>query len=330
MKLNDYLNDKLYLIITSVLVLVSTLLFFYFLGFSKSLLIMIAICVSFVPILVLVVEYYRRKNYYNNIYLMLDEIEDKHLLFDLIERREFLDAQVLEDVIRIGNHSMNNKVDEYKTNQEEYKRYIELWVHEIKTPIAALKLMMGNKNDKNALDEIENVNYYIEQALYYARSTAVYKDYIIEPVQLKDVVYTTIKQLSNNFIKNDLSVEVNIDDCLVYSDSKWLNFIIKQILINSIQYSNRSGKITINAKSGPQHVSLEIIDNGVGISAEDLPRIFEVGFTGSSGRQYNQATGMGLYLVKKLSDSLNIDINARSNEATIFTLSIPRSDLHFK
>lgn len=330
MSLRDFIKDKLYLIVASIIIIFVYLGFFHFLGISKSLAFMILIGLTFLPLLVLIVEFYRRRKYYNNIYIELETIEDKHLIYDVIEEKSFIDARVMQDVVRLGNHSMNSKVELYKQNQEEYQHYIELWVHEVKTPLSALKLMMSNRNDDQALEEIEQVNYYIDQALYYARSTSVYKDYLIETVDLDQIVKSTIKQLSNNFIKNDLSLELQLDSQTVYSDSKWLGFIIKQILINSIQYSVKSGKVIIKAYDDKQNVKLEIIDNGIGILDADIARIFEMGFTGASGRKYNQATGMGLYLVSKLSESLNILIKVDNSELTKVTLTIPKSDMHFK
>ena len=190
--------------------------------------------------------------------------------------------------------------------------------------------MDANHNLSNATEELDRISYYIDQALYYARSSAVYKDYLIEEVDLKQSVLKTIKQLSNSFIKKDLNVNIELESNNVYSDSKWLEFIIKQILINSVQYSKDHGEITIRSKNIDNAILLEIVDNGIGVEPEDLPRVFDLGFTGSSGRVYNQATGMGLYLVKKLSESLYINVTMTSYEQTIVALRIPKSSSHFK
>ena len=119
----------------------------------------------------------------------------------------------------------------------------------------------------------------------------------------------------------------NSDD--IYSDTKWLEFIIKQILINSVQYSDTHSSVSIKTYNLDNSIILEIKNQGIGIKESDLPRIFEKGFTGSSGRVFNQATGMGLYLVKKLSEALYIKVSARSDHETIFTLQIPKSRSHF-
>ncbi len=330
MTIKQFLKDKVYLIITTAIVLMAITSFLYFIKISPSVIFMVALSVFVVFFSVMSVEFYRRYTYYNEILDMTQVMEEKYLVFDLIENRHFLDAAVMQEIIRLGNYSMNKKVNLYQSSQEEYQNYIELWVHEIKTPLAALKLMDANNNLSNATEELERISYYIDQALYYARSSAVYKDYLIEEVDLKLSVMKTIKQLSNSFIKKDINVNVELEANNVYSDSKWLEFIIKQILINAVQYSEEHGEITIRSRNVDQAIILEVVDNGIGIKPEDLPRVFEQGFTGTSGRVYNQATGMGLYLVKKLSDSLYINVSVSSKEQTIVALRIPKTNSHFK
>ena len=243
---------------------------------------------------VIFVEFFRRYDYYNNILKMLDEMEEKYLIFDLIETKDFLDSNVMEEIIKLGNYSMNNKVNKYRLSQEEYKDYIELWVHEIKTPLSALKLMVDNNNFKNVKNEIERINYYIEQSLYYARSSSVEKDYLIEEVNLELSIKKVVRQLSNNFIQKNISVDLDLKANNVFSDSKWIEFIIKQILINSVQYSNNNTSVKIISRNSDNAIILEIIDEGIGIKDTDIARVFELGFTDESGRVYNQATGMGL------------------------------------
>ena len=278
----------------------------------------------------IIVEFFRRYDYYNNILKMLDEIEEKYLIFDLIETSDFIDSKVMEEIINLGNYSMNKEVNKYRLSQEEYKDYIELWVHEIKTPLSALKLMVDNNNFDNVKYEVERINYYIEQSLYYARSSSVEKDYLIEEVSLEESVKSVVRQLSNNFIQKNISVDLNLKANNVFSDSKWLEFIIKQVLINSIQYSNSDSKVKIQSRNIDNAIVLEIIDEGIGISESDIPRIFDLGFTGESGRVYNQATGMGLYLVKKLCESLHINVEIISDMGVKVTLIIPKSTSHFQ
>lgn len=330
MKVKDYLFDKFYVILTSTIITVLLVLFLRWINISNSVIFLVVLSIFSIVFIFLFTEFWRRYNYYNEIMNTLDELDKKYLLFDMIEKRYFIDARLIQDIIRLANLSMNEEVSKYRLSQEEYKEYIELWVHEIKTPLSALKLMLENNGLKESVKELERVNYYVDQALFYARSSNVDKDYLISKVNLKESLLTVIRQLKNNFIEQDINIDFDVVDTFVYSDNKWLEFIIKQILINSIQYSVKHGEINIKVVENESNVKLSIADNGIGIKETDLPRIFDLGYTGSSGRIYNQATGMGLYLVKQLSNALYIDIEAVSDELTIFTLTIPKSNTYFK
>lgn len=330
MSLKRFLKDKVYLIFTTLGLSVILSLFLFAIETSKSIILIINITIYALLFLELFVEFMRRYEYYNGLIELMSALEEKYLIFDMIGEKNFVDAEILQYLMKQGNYSMNQKLNLYKHSQEEYKNYIELWVHEIKTPLAALKLLLDNDKYKAAQDEVDEISYYIEQALYYARSTSVYKDYLIEDVDLEASIKKTIRQLSNNFIKKDISIDLELDALSVYSDSKWLEFIIKQILINSIKYTGDHGNINIKSTVLEQAVLLEIMDNGIGIREEDLPRVFELGFTGSSGRVYNQATGMGLYLVSELSKSLHINVKIESDDGVKVSLIIPKSNLYFK
>lgn len=330
MKTKDFLIDKFYAIFTTLLITLLLVVFLYWLDISNSIIFIIVLCIFTIVAIIFVIEYLRRYRFYNEIFDTLNLLDEKYLIFDMVEEKDFLDAKVMQELIRQGNISMNTKVNQYRLSQEKYQNYIELWVHEIKTPLAALKLMAENSSNKYSMHEVERVNYFVDQALYYARSSNVEKDYIIEKTDLNKSVINVIKQLKSNFIERDININVNINEVYVYSDSKWLEFIIKQILINSVQYSIKHGEIDINVVESNSNIKLIISDNGIGISDQDLVRIFEQGYTGKSGRIYNQATGMGLYLVYELSKALNIGVDAYVDDKTNFTLTIPKSSTYFK
>lgn len=330
MKTKDFLIDKFYAIFTTLLITLLLVVFLYWLDISNSIIFIIVLCIFTIVAIIFVIEYLRRYRFYNEIFDTLNLLDEKYLIFDMVEEKDFLDAKVMQEIIRQGNISMNTKVNQYRLSQEKYQNYIELWVHEIKTPLAALKLMAENSSNKDSMHEVERVNYFVDQALYYARSSNVEKDYIIEKTDLNKSVINVIKQLKSNFIERDININVNINEVYVYSDSKWLEFIIKQILINSVQYSIKHGEIDINVVESNTNIKLIISDNGIGISDQDLVRIFEQGYTGKSGRIYNQATGMGLYLVYELSKALNISVDAYVDDKTNFTLTIPKSSTYFK
>ena len=170
--------------------------------------------------------------------------------------------------------------------------------------------------------KIEN---YLQQVLFYARSENVEKDYLIKEVNLNDVVNTVIKQNKKDLISKRIKIELNNLNIQVYSDKKWLEFILNQIINNAIKYVNQDPVITISAKKYQDHDELMISDNGIGILKDEIDRVFDKGFTGTNGRNDKKSTGIGLYLCKKLCLRLNHEIKISSNEKTTVTIIFPHS-----
>lgn len=228
---------------------------------------------------------------------------------------------------------MNDEVSKLKIASNEYREYIETWVHEIKTPISVSKLIIENNESEvtssidEELDKIEN---YIEQALFYARSNNLEKDYIINKLNLKSTINKVIKRNMNSLIEKNIKINLFDLDYEVYSDSKWLEFIINQLIINSIKYMDKNNKILkIYGIKNKNFISLSIEDNGIGINKKDIIKVFEKGYTGTNGRIFGKSTGIGLYLCKTLSEKLGISINIESKEFenTIVTLNFPINDM---
>lgn len=216
---------------------------------------------------------------------------------------------------------------------EDYKDYIELWIHEIKLPIAASKMIIENnksKTTKRIEEELDKVENYIEQALFYARSNTVEKDYFIKKVSLKDMVNESIKKNKNALIQEKIAINIHDIDLEVRTDSKWLVFILSQIIQNSVKYrsQDRNSQIEIYAKQGKEKIILWIKDNGIGIKKGEITRVFEKGFTGTNGRLLSKkSTGIGLYLCKKLCDKLGmaIELNSMQGEGTEIRLVFPQN-----
>ena len=228
---------------------------------------------------------------------------------------------------------MLENVNKYKYMTEEYKEYIELWIHEVKIPIAASKMVI--ENNKNATtksidEELDKVENYIEQALFYARSNTVEKDYYIKRVSLKEIVNESIKKNKNSLIQGKIFINIHDLNLEVNTDNKWIVFILNQIIQNSIKYRKKEegSTIEIYAKSGKENAILYIKDNGIGIKNGEITRVFEKGFTGTNGRLSNKkSTGIGLYLCKKLCNKLGIaiELNSVQNEGTEVRLVFPKS-----
>ncbi len=274
--------------------------------------------------------YFTRKAQMNQLLTLAEQLEKRYLLPELMERPLRADDQVYYQILKLAGKSMLEQVSTSKREQDEYQEFIEQWVHEIKTPITAMKLICENhKSDfsKDLLIELEKTNCYTEQALYYARSEHPEKDYLIREIRLFDVVHQAIAE--NKYLLRQYNVRIDLaeTDDTVYSDQKWLCFILNQMIVNAVKYRAGSPTIRFFAEHTGSEVSLCIADNGIGIPASDLPRIFEKGFTGENGRSTSQAaTGMGLYLCKRLCDKLDIGIAAASNDKTVFRLSFHIND----
>ncbi len=279
----------------------------------------------------IIIEYFKRKKFYDNLLKMLEELDEKYLITEIIKTPNFLEGQIFKNSLEQIDKSMLENVNKYKYMTEDYKEYIELWIHEIKIPISASKMVI--ENNKNAItksidEELDKVENYIEQALFYARSNTVEKDYYIRKVFLKEIVTESIKKNKSSLIQEKISIDIHDLDIEVNTDNKWIVFILNQIIQNSIKYRKKENSvIEIYANQGKENVILYIKDNGIGIKQGEITRVFEKGFTGTNGRLSNKkSTGIGLYLCKKLCNKLGIgiELNSVQNEGTEVKLVFPK------
>lgn len=279
----------------------------------------------------IIIEYFKRKKFYDNLLKILEELDEKYLITEIIKTPNFLEGQILKNSLEQIDKSMLENVNKYKYMTEDYKEYIELWIHEIKIPIATSKMVI--ENNKNAItksidEELDKVENYIEQALFYARSNTVEKDYYIRKVVLKEIVNESIKKNKSSLIQEKISIDIHDLDIEVNTDNKWIVFILNQIIQNSIKYRKKENSvIEMYANQGKENVILYIKDNGIGIKQGEITRVFEKGFTGTNGRLSNKkSTGIGLYLCKKLCNKLGIgiELNSVQNEGTEVKLVFPK------
>jgi signal transduction histidine kinase len=206
----------------------------------------------------------------------------------------------------------------------EQIEYYTMWVHQIKTPISAMRLALQSRKtaDTNIIDqELFKIEQYVEMALQYIKIEQLSSDLVIREYSLKDIVYASVKKYATLFIYKKLSIDMGDFNVTVVTDSKWLSFILEQLLSNAIKYTNLGG-VRIYLKQE----ALVIEDTGIGIRAEDMARIFEKGYTGYNGRLDKKASGIGLYLVKKVADSLSIKVAVSSNTGvgTRVVLTFPK------
>lgn len=314
----EYAKEKLYFLILAFVTSLIILLFLRAVDCNSQVILVVMFLFWGMVLAVIAIEYIRRATYYKNLRETLESLDQKYLLAEIIDEAQFLDGQVLYETMRVVNKSMLEHVNEYKKFEQEYKDYIEMWVHEIKTPLAAAKLIISNNPNEvtqSIEEEINKVEDFVEQALFYARSTTVEKDYLIKKMNLKTIINKVVRKNAKSFIYKRIKIELEDIDEIVYSDSKWLEFVLHQIITNALKYTTEeTGYIKIYTTRQQESVILHIKDNGCGIPLPDVQRVFDKGFTGKNGRTNELATGMGLYLCKLLCDKLYLDIQIASME----------------
>lgn len=332
MKFSEFLKDKIFNISILVFALLTVEIFLCIYNFGTLIKVYTLVSILIAYFIGLIMEYYSKKSYYEDLQEKLENLDQKYLIVDLLKESDFLEGNILKEILQETNKAMLENVNYYKYLQEEYKEYIELWIHEVKIPIATSKLIIENNKNKvtQSIDEeIDKIDNYIEQALFYARSNNVEKDYVIRKTSLKDIVNSVINKNKKQFISKKIKVEINDIDKEIFVDNKWINFILNQIVINSIKYlDKKENYIKISAEEQKDKVILYIKDNGIGIKESEISRVFEKGFTGTNGRiNSKKSTGIGLYLSKKLCDKLGVVIKISSveNEGTEVRIIFPKS-----
>lgn len=213
----------------------------------------------------------------------------------------------------------------------DYSEFIDKWVHEIKTPISVIKLLLEDEILSEGLkrsleEELEKITENVERSLYYSKLDSFNKDYFIEEINIYKIIKKVIKDNFFAFRKKNIGIEVENKELIVNSDKKWLYFIIYQIITNSIKYMDKKGKLKVYSYENDFEYLIIFEDNGCGIKKEDLKRIFEKGFTGYNGRQNKNSTGIGLYLANKLANKLNlkIEVDSEFNLYTKMIIKIPK------
>lgn len=326
MSLSDFIKERIIFIIINFLILLFTAALLYALNVGGFAIIFIVIINALGILSFHIYDYLRKKQYYDEIKENMESLDKKYLISEVIEEGNFTESKLIYDVINKSNKSMNDEIGEFKRNINEYREYIELWVHEIKTPIATCRLLIENNESpltKSIGEEVDKLDNYIDQALFYTRSNTLEKDYIIKEMNLRDCINKTLNNNADSLIKKRVKINIGDVDKTVYSDSKWIQFILGQLISNSIKYMNKkNSELKIYCIESSKYIILNIEDNGVGISEKDVPRVFDKGFTGENGRKFGKSTGIGLYLCRKLCKKLGLDISLTSEESEYTKVSI--------
>ncbi|EHP45871.1 sensor histidine kinase [Clostridium perfringens] len=326
MNLRDFIKERIVFIIINSLILLFTALLLMVLKVDSFAILFIVIINGAGILIYHIFDYLRKKQYYNEIKENMESLDKKYLISEVIEEGTFTESKLIYDVICKSNKAMNDEIGEFKRGINDYREYIELWVHEIKTPIATCKLLIENNESpltESIGEEVCKLENYIDQALFYTRSNTLEKDYIIKEMILSSCVNKVLNNNADSLIKKRVKISLGDLEKRVYSDSKWIEFILGQIISNSIKYMNKEHKeLNIYCSESSKYVILNIEDNGAGISEKDLSRVFDKGFTGENGRKFGKSTGIGLYLCKKLCKKLGLDITLISEEGKFTRVSI--------
>lgn len=319
MNLKDYLKSRINIIMLNFIALLTLSIFLFSVGNTFQTIKIIVYIWVIVLIVFLFYEYKKREKYFNEVFKCTDNIDKKYLISEVINVPPYIEAVPYYYLLKKSSKSMREEINKVKNQRKEYKEYIEQWIHEVKTPISTIKLIGENNKSTTSrlvLQQLQDIDRYVEQALFYARSEDIEKDYLIKEISLKECIDKVITKNKQSLILNSINIEIESIDKNIYCDSKWLEFIINQIIVNSIKYrcsENSLIKIyTTDIKNGTK---LIIEDNGIGISTHELNRAFDKGFTGDRGRLNSKSTGIGLYLCKKLCDKLGLIINIESEES---------------
>ena len=264
---------------------------------------------------------------YRESYKKLKFLEE-NILNDLEDLPKSLDIRIdyYHKIIEKLYEELEKLTQKNRQKNTDMDDYYSMWVHQIKTPIAAMNFLLDNEevDQKILQQELFKIERYVEMVLTYIRLDSISSDYVITKINLDEVVKESVKKYATIFINKKIKLNYVSHETMVISDKKWLSFAFEQILGNSVKYSSVGGEITIETCEN----KLIIEDNGMGIKEEDLPRIFEKGFTGFNGRYEKKSSGLGLYLCKKTLDKLghHIEISSKVGEGTRIEITFPKED----
>ncbi|WP_099159117.1 sensor histidine kinase [Virgibacillus ndiopensis] len=319
MSLLEYSKDKRFFIVFYIIIMVFvSLIMFVSDGNVNNIIYINVSCFLFAVIYITIGYFYRRK-FYLDLSEMIESGNEEIVAMmpepQNYEQRLFLN--LLKKIIKDNNNQLQLLYSEKRDQQE----FIMSWIHEVKLPIAASRLLMENSDGKSMdllvdklEDELNKIDNYVEQALYYSRIDSFSKDYFITEINVNQIIKNSVKKYAKLFINKGIQFNMDEEQKFVHSDSKWLGFVTDQLIANALKYTDDGGNISIVFDEDSKEKRLVIQDTGVGIKPEDIHRVFERGFTGSIGRVHAKSTGMGLYLAKQLANKLGHDISIESDE----------------
>ena len=328
MTLGEFLSERLGRILLQLTCAAAAALFLTATGTQPGVLVILFLALTLVFTAVQLSDFFRQRARIQELEAVLTGLDQKYLFAECAPPPKGLYERRLFDLTRWAGRAMVSAVSDAQAAQREYREYVERWVHEVKTPITAARLICRTvePDTRRKLErELSQIDAHAERALFYARAESPEQDCVIRQANLESVVTQAINGHRTLLIQSGIRVEPEGLDCSVYTDEKWAVFILGQLLQNAARYRGEGPVIQIAAKSLGKQTQLTVRDNGIGIPSHELPRVFDRGFTGSNGRARGGSTGMGLYLCKKLSGFLELGLQITSEEGTgtCVTLTFP-------
>ncbi len=331
MTLREFLSDRLKRIALQVICAGLATLFLFATGTQPGVLVILLIVFLLVFLTVNMFDFFQQRARLLELKSILDGLDRKYLFTECVPQPKGLFERRLFDLTRLAGRDMTGAVSDAQASQREYREYVERWVHEIKAPLTAARLIcreLDGDTRRKLTAELSQIEAHVERALFYARAENPEQDCLFRQIELEKIAVQAIENHRSLLIQNGIRVEMENMNCAVYTDEKWAVFILGQLLQNAARYRGSEPVITLSAKLLGRQAQLIVHDNGIGIPAHELPRVFERGFTGSNGRIRGGSTGIGLYLCRKLAVFLELELRMDSQEGagTTVTLTFPAKE----
>ena len=331
MTLWEFLSDRLDRILIQAVCAAGAAFFLRATGTQSGVLAILLLALLLVFAAAQLSDFLRQRARLRELESILEGLDQKYLFAECVPTPRSLYERRLFELTRRAGRSMTGAVSDARAAQREYREYVEGWVHEIKTPITAARLIcqkLDGDTRRRLICELDQVQAHVERALFYARAESPERDCVIRQTQLSQLVAQAVGEHRALLIQSGVRVETDGLDRSVYTDGKWAAFILGQLLQNAARYRGPEPVVTISARPLGRQVQLTVADNGLGIPAQELPRVFDRGFTGSNGRARGGSTGIGLYLCKKLAVflELGLEITSEEGRGTTVTLTFPAKE----
>ena len=331
MTLREFLSNRLGRIALQVICAGLAAMFLFATGTQPGVLAILLMVFLLVFLTVNMFDFFQQRARLLELKSILDGLDRKYLFTECAPQPTGLFERRLFDLTRLAGRDMIGAVSDAQASQREYREYVERWVHEIKAPLTAARLIcreLDGGTRRKLTAELSQIEAHVERALFYARAENPEQDCLFRQIELEKIAAQAIENHRSLLIQNGIRVEMENMNCAVYTDEKWAVFILGQLLQNAARYRGPEPVITLSAKPLGRQTQLIVHDNGIGIPAHELPRVFERGFTGSNGRMRGGSTGIGLYLCRKLAVFLELELRMDSQEGagTTVTLTFPAKE----